>query len=128
MDMSDDFKYFVAHLRFEALALAALMVALTEQTSAPLWILIVAFPVFDICMLAYMVSQKLGAQAYNLTHNATIPTLCVAAGVVTDIEYIAVVGFTWTFHIAVDRVFGYGLKHRHSFVHTHLGPLKRSRK
>ena len=121
--VSKDFKYFVTHLRFEAFALAALMVALTHNAEAPLWILIVLFPVFDACMVGYAFNPRLGALLYNLTHNATIPTLCVTFGVVFDTTWLSVLGFSWTFHIAVDRVLGYGLKHKHGFNHTHLGKI-----
>ena len=118
-----DFNKFVKHLKLEALALAILMVVLTYYSSAPLWILIVSFPFFDIGMIGYIKNTKAGAITYNLTHNATIPTLIIATGLITHTEWIAVLGFCWSFHIAVDRTLGYGLKHDHSFKETHLGHI-----
>lgn len=121
--VSKDFGYFVTHLRLEAFALAALMVALTHVSSAPLWILPATFIAFDIGMVGYVVSSRIGALTYNIAHNATVPTLFITFGVVFDWELLSIVGFCWTFHIAVDRILGYGLKHKHSFIHTHLGEI-----
>ncbi len=121
--MVKDFNKFIKHLKLEALALAILMVALTYYSSAPLWILIVSFPFFDIGMIGYIKDTKLGAITYNFTHNATIPTLVIAAGIISHIEWIAVLGFCWVFHITLDRALGFGLKHGHSFNDTHLGRI-----
>lgn len=118
-----DFKKFIRHLKLEALALAILMVVLTYYSSAPLWILLVSFPFFDIGMIGYIKDTKFGAITYNLTHNATIPTLLIVIGLVSKIEWIALLGFCWSFHIAVDRTLGFGLKHEHSFNETHLGHI-----
>ena len=123
---ADDLKYFVTHLRFEALALAILMVVLTYKSSAPVWILFVTFLLFDICMIGYAINPKVGSIMYNLIHNATIPTLFVATGVLFDLEVVAIIGFCWTFHTAIDRVLGYGLKHESSFNHTHLGKIRKN--
>jgi hypothetical protein len=114
---------FIRHLKLEALALAILMVVLTYNSSAPLWILLVTFPFFDIGMIGYLKDTKLGAYTYNLSHNLTIPTLLIATGILFDVSWIAVFGFCWTFHVAIDRSLGYGLKHQHSFKETHLGKI-----
>lgn len=120
----NDFKKFVTHLKFEALALALLMIALTHISDAPLWVLPASFLVFDIGIIGYIKDSKFGALTYNFTHDLTIPTLLIAAGVFFSNEVVAVVGYCWTFHIAVDRSLGFGLKHKHSFHETHLGKLK----
>lgn len=117
----NNFKFFVNHLRFEALALAALMLALTWSAGTPLWVPFAAFLFFDIGMIGYMFNANIGAAIYNVSHNSTLPTLLVTYGVLTDANFISILGFSWTFHIAVDRVLGYGLKHSHSFHNTHLG-------
>ncbi len=121
--MHKDFKKFVAHLRIEALALAGLMTALTYKSGTPLWVLPATFMVFDISMIGYMVSTRIGALTYNSVHNSTIPTLAIIYGALYDAKTISVVGFCWTFHIAVDRILGFGLKHKTSFHHTHLGKI-----
>lgn len=124
----NDFKNFVLHLKLEAIALATLMVALTHVSSAPLWVLPVTFLIFDIGMVGYIKDTKLGAMTYNFTHDLTLPTLLVAFGVFFNAEAVAVTGYCWTFHIAVDRALGFGLKHSHSFHATHLGSIKNKTK
>jgi hypothetical protein len=118
-----DLEKFVKHLRFEAVALAILMVVLTYESPAPLWILPATFLFFDIGMIGYIKNTKLGALTYNISHNLTIPTFLIASGILFDITWVAVFGFCWTFHVAVDRSLGYGLKHQHSFKETHLGKI-----
>lgn len=121
----NDFKRFVTRLKLEALALAALMIVLTYVSSVPLWVLLATFLIFDIGMIGYIKNSKFGALTYNFTHDLTIPTLLIACGLFFNSEVIAVIGYCWTFHIAVDRAMGYGLKHTHSFHETHLGSLKK---
>lgn len=121
--MKNDFKSFLTHLRFEALALAILMAALLYRSDASMWWLLIGFPIIDICMIGYAFGPKTGAVTYNLAHNAAIPTLLIAIGVLFEIEPLSVIGFVWTFHTAVDRILGYGLKHKHSFKDTHMGKI-----
>ena len=121
--MSNDFKRFITHLKLEALALAVLMIVLTYYSSAPLWILPATFLFFDVGMIGYIKDTRLGAITYNLSHDLTLPTLLIAAGLVFNYEAVSIVGFCWAFHIAVDRTFGFGLKHDHSFTATHLGDI-----
>ena len=118
-----DIRYYIKHLRIEALSLGVLMVALTHVSSAPLWILAATFLFFDIGIIGYKINNRMGAAMYNFFHNATIPTLLIAIGVLWDLEYLSIAGFCWTFHIALDRTLGYGLKHTSSFKHTHLGKI-----
>ena len=119
----NDFEKFIKSLRLEGLALAILMVVLIYNSTAPLWILPATFLLFDISIIGYKFSNKIGAKTYNFIHNATIPTILIAAGLLVDIEWISILGICWTFHIAVDRTLGYGLKHEESFTHTHLGKI-----
>jgi hypothetical protein len=119
----NDFEKFIKSLRLEGLALAILMVVLIYNSTAPLWILPATFLLFDISIIGYKFSNKIGAKTYNFIHNATFPTILIAAGLLVDIEWISILGICWTFHIAVDRTLGYGLKHEESFAHTHLGKI-----
>ena len=123
-----DFIKFTRHLKFEGLALAILMITLTYKSSAPLWILPATFLLFDLCMLGYKISNEVGAKTYNFIHNASFPTVLIAAGLIVDIEWISILGICWTFHIAIDRALGYGLKHEESFSHTHLGIIGKKSK
>lgn len=127
-DIKGDFKQFITHLRLEALSLALLMVALTYVSDYSLWWILIGFPLVDICIVGYAFGPKVGAVTYNLLHNSTIPTLLITIGVLYDKPLVSLVGFVWTFHTALDRVLGYGLKHKHSFQETHLGSLKKPNK
>lgn len=121
--MVKDFNSFVRHLKLEAFALAILMVVLTYKSSAPLWILLATFPLFDIGVIGYLKNTKLGATTYNISHSSIVPTLLIVVGIISNTEWISVLGFSWSFHIAVDRALGFGLKHEHSFKETHLGHI-----
>ena len=125
MKQTEDFTHFIRHLKFEAVALAILMITLTYKSDYSMWWLLAGFPLIDVCMLGYLVSPKTGALFYNLAHNATFPTLLISFGVITGNGLISIVGFVWTFHTAIDRILGYGLKHKHSFNETHLGPINK---
>ncbi|MCA9323668.1 DUF4260 domain-containing protein [Candidatus Saccharibacteria bacterium] len=122
-----EFENFIRHLRWEAFSLAVLMVVLVQLSSVSLWTIPITFLLFDVGMVGYLKDDKTGALFYNLSHNLTLPTLFIAYGLFQEIEVVAVIGFLWTFHIAVDRTLGFGLKEQTSFQHTHLGKLKKKR-
>ncbi len=122
-----EFDKFIRHLRLEAFSLAVLMVVLTYNSGYSLWVLPVTFLFFDVGMIGYLRDPKTGALFYNLTHSHTIPSLLIASGVLFNKEAVAVVGFCWTFHIAIDRGMGFGLKHKSSFHKTHLGTIKKKK-
>lgn len=121
--MPEELNHVVRHLKLEALSLAILMLALTYVADAPLWLPFAAFPVFDIGMLGYLSNPRHGSLTYNVMHNATIPTLCIVFGVLANVSMVAIIGYIWTFHIAVDRTLGFGLKYKTSFYRTHLGEI-----
>lgn len=122
------FTSFITHLKFEAFALAILMMVLTYKSTAPLWILPLTFLLFDVGILGYLKDSQTGAKTYNTTHNFTLPTLLIAAGLLYSVEWLSILGYCWSFHIAVDRTLGFGLKHSHSFQATHLGTMGRSKR
>ena len=124
--MKNDFSHFIKHLKLEAVALALLMIVLTHELGYSLWVLPATFILFDVGMVGYVKNPITGALFYNLTHNLTLPTLMIAVGSLFSIDVVAVIGFCWTFHIAVDRALGFGLKNKTSFHHTHLGKIKKS--
>lgn len=123
-----DFESFIKHLKFEAVALAMLMAALTYLSDYSLWVLPVTFLLFDIGMIGYLKDAPTGAKLYNLSHNLTVPTLMITYGALFEHPTMSVIGFCWTFHIAVDRALGFGLKQHTSFHHTHLGTIKKPTK
>lgn len=114
---------FVKTLKLEGLVLAALMVVLTREAGQSLWFLPATFLLFDVSMIGYMFNKKVGAFTYNLVHNSVLPTLLLIAGILLSVRSIEIWAYTWLFHVGIDRALGYGLKHKTSFKHTHLGKL-----
>lgn len=114
---------FVKTLKAEGLVLAALMVVLTYKAGYDIWFLVLTFLLFDISMLGYAVNKKIGALTYNIGHSSVVPTLTLIAGLITNNMPVQAWSYAWLFHIGLDRAMGYGLKHKTSFKHTHLGKL-----
>ena len=117
--------HFIRHLKIEAIAHGALMAVLLYKKDYPLYLLPATFLLFDIGMAGYLISPRVGAASYNFFHNHTPSILLILFGLLTDRSAIAVVGYCWSFHIAVDRMLGFGLKTPTSFFHTHLGSIKK---
>ena len=90
------------------------------------WWLPLLFLLFDLSMVGYAVSPRLGAWTYNLGHSYLVPVALLAVGWPADVRWLLVLGLAWAFHIAVDRLLGYGLKFTDRFTHTHLGEVGRS--
>ena len=89
------------------------------------WWLPVLFLAFDLSMAGYAVSPRLGAWTYNLGHSYAVPAVLVAVGCAADSRGALFLALAWAFHIAVDRLLGYGLKFTDRFTHTHLGEIGR---
>jgi len=122
----DDITYvisFVKTLKLEGLVLAALMVVLTRESGRTLWFLPATFLLFDISMIGYAVNEKFGAFTYNVVHNSVLPTLLLISGILLSVTEVQLWAYAWLFHVGMDRALGYGLKHKTSFKHTHLGKL-----
>jgi hypothetical protein len=117
--------HFIRHLRFEALAHAALMAVLLYKKNYSLLLLPVSFLVFDIGMIGYLFSKRIGAITYNFFHNHTPSILLILFGLLAEVPVSAVLGYCWSFHIAVDRLMGFGLKSHTSFFETHMGKIKK---
>ena len=52
-----------------------------------------------------------------------LPSIPVPTLVLTGTRWCAFLGLLWAFHIAGDRVLGYGLKFASGFQDTHLGRI-----
>lgn len=91
------------------------------------WLPLAAFLLFDLSMLGYLRSARLGAVTYNAVHNYVLPAACgvvalATAPVAPGVSVAAgLVAASWAFHVGVDRALGYGLKLPDAFTHTHLG-------
>lgn len=82
--------------------------------------------VFDVSMIGYAKSSKLGAYTYNLGHSLVLPLIIILIAWITQSENIAGIGLIWIAHIGLDRALGYGLKSTEGFKKTHLGNIGNS--
>lgn len=114
---------FVKTLQVEGLVLAALMVVLTYKAEQSLWFLLYTFLLFDISMIGYAINKTVGAAFYNVGHSTILPTVLLIIGLLADNHATQIWSYAWLFHISIDRSLGYGLKHKKSFQHTHLGRI-----
>jgi hypothetical protein len=109
--------------RVESGALAVVSAVAFVHLGYSWWWLLVLFLVFDLSVVGYARSPRLGALTYNLVHSYTMPALLAVGAVVDGAKWAAFLSLVWAFHIAVDRLFGYGLKFQDRFNHTHLGDV-----
>jgi hypothetical protein len=109
--------------RAENVAIAALATVAFTQLGFAWWWLLAVFVLWDLSMIGYASSTRVGAWTYNAGHSYVGPALLLAAAWLGDLRWAAFVGLTWAFHIAVDRLLGYGLKFTDRFTHTHLGEI-----
>lgn len=109
--------------RTENLAIAATVVVVFVHLHFSWWWLLVFFLAFDVSMVGYLVNKRAGAVCYNLAHAYIAPVMLLLSYVLTGTRWCAFAGLLWAFHIAGDRVLGYGLKFTSSFQDTHLGQI-----
>lgn len=109
--------------RVESTAIAALVAVAFVQLDFAWWWLAAVFLLWDLSMLGYAVSPRLGAWTYNAGHSYLAPALLLVLAWVGDQRWAAFIALSWAFHIAVDRLMGYGLKFTDRFTHTHLGMI-----
>lgn len=115
-----------AMLRLESLVLLVTVLLAYHQLGGSWLVFAVALLTFDISMLGYAVSDKLGAITYNLGHSMVFPGLALLVGYVHDLRWLLLFALTWLAHINMDRALGYGLKHE-TFHRTHLGRIGKAR-
>lgn len=121
----------ITWLRFEALFVFALTLALYAWTGASWGLFALLFLVPDLSMLGYLANPRIGAFAYNLAHAYAGPVLLAGLGICLDtwqgsaglFDTVAPYALIWAAHIAFDRVLGYGLKSPLGFKITHLGRI-----
>lgn len=75
----------------------------------------------DLSMIGYALNSKAGAFLYNLVHHKGAAIVVFLAGLYLASEPWMFAGLLLLGHSAMDRIFGYGLKHLDDFKHTHLG-------
>ncbi len=85
------------------------------------WVFFAWLLVPDLSMLGYLMNSRVGAWVYNLFHHQALAIAIGALGVIWSSVEWQLAGVVLFGHSAMDRAFGYGLKHEDDFKHTHLG-------
>jgi len=75
----------------------------------------------DISMIGYAGGNKMGAFMYNLFHHKGVAVLLFVIGMLFPDRITEIAGIILFGHASMDRMFGYGLKLKEGFKHTHLG-------
>lgn len=115
----------VVFQKLESVAIALLvMFVYAKMGFAWYWIPLI-FIAFDFSALGYLLGNKVGAMTYNAVHNYFLPVGILLFGYATGSipGPVWTVCLIWIFHIAADRLMGYGLKYADGFTHTHLGVI-----
>jgi Domain of unknown function (DUF4260) len=110
-------------LRLEGLAIAVGAIVLFAEVDASWWIFVALILAPDLAFVGYAAGPRVGAAAYNLTHNLILPIALGTAGVLVDSDPAAAIALTWLAHIGGDRLLGYGLKYPTAFNDTHMQRL-----
>jgi hypothetical protein len=115
----------IVRLEYAAATVFSLLAYIHLQ--GPWWLFALLFLVPDLSMLGYLAGPRIGATTYNTVHTSALPLVLIALGVVLGAQTAVLIGVVWYFHIAWDRMLGYGLKLPTSFNDTHLGRIGRAR-
>ena len=108
-------------LRIEGLAFAAISTILYARTGASWWLFAALWLVPDVSMLGYLAGPCRGARVYNTVHTYTLPITLGLSAWLLQAHVLVPFALIWVYHIAIDRLLGYGLKYSNGFALTHLG-------
>ena len=81
----------------------------------------------DISMIGYAGGNKMGAFMYNVFHHKGIAVVLFVIGLLLPDRIIEITGIILFGHSSMDRMFGYGLKLKEGFKHTHLGLIGKNK-
>ncbi len=104
--------------------LPVLIFICTRVAGAFTWLCFLC-PIF--LFLLYLVTQKLGAIAYNVFHHQGVWAALLIMAYYIQIDELMKISLIFLAHSTFDRVAGYGLKYFDSFDHTHLGWIGKSK-
>ncbi|MGC1516074.1 MAG: DUF4260 domain-containing protein [Maribacter sp.] len=110
-------------LKLEELALLFLGIFLFALLGFPWWWLPVLILLPDISMVGYLAGAKTGAYCYNAAHHRGVAIGLYFLGMYSMWPVVQLIGTIFFIHIAMDRIFGYGLKFEKGFKFTHLGEI-----
>lgn len=108
-------------LKLEELGIFLLSIWLFILLDFSWWLFPLLLLVPDLCMAGYLVNATVGAYLYNIVHHRLLAILLYLLGIYLEASWIQFTGVLLFGHIAMDRMFGIGLKYSDDFKHTHLG-------
>jgi hypothetical protein len=109
-----------ALLRLEGLLLLAATLAVYGGLGVSWWWFAGLLLAPDVGLLGYLVGDRVGATAYNLTHTLSLPVVLGLIGLTTGGTGPLAAAAIWAAHIGMDRALGYGLKYPGDVRDTHL--------
>jgi len=110
-----------ALLKLEEPGQFLLAIFLFSQLPFAWWVFPACLLLPDVSMAGYLVNAKAGAWLYNIFHHKLIAVIVMALGYFLSSDMLLLAGIILFAHAAMDRLFGYGLKYKDDFHHTHLG-------
>ncbi len=111
--------------RIEWAALAAAIVVAYTLAGGGWLLFVLLLLVPDVSMLFYLAGPRTGAVAYNAVHALIAPLALALFAWLWDVHAALLVALIWGFHIAADRMMGYGLKRATGFRDTTMGRIGR---
>jgi len=110
-------------LHAEGGAIFITAILLYAKLGANGWAFLLLLFIFDLFMIGYVVTPRLGSIIYNIGHTEMMPLGVGVIGLLLNNETIIAFGLIWFAHIGLDRLMGYGLKYPTQFKDTHLQRL-----
>lgn len=110
-------------LNLEEAALWGLSMVVFSQLGFEWWWYPLLLLAPDLSMVGYLLGPRIGAAVYNFWHHRAVAVIVFLAGYVYDVRWLMLAGCILFGHIAMDRLFGYGLKLSSGFQDTHLGKI-----
>jgi uncharacterized membrane protein SpoIIM required for sporulation len=108
-------------LKLEELAMFSLSIWALYFLNAEWWYYLLLLLGPDISLIGYAGGNKMGAIIYNLFHHKGVAVILFVTGLLLPDKVIEITGIILFGHSSMDRMFGYGLKLKEGFKHTHLG-------
>lgn len=113
-------------LKLEEVALMALGIFMFGLLGYSWWWLPALILLPDAAMVGYLAGPKIGAYLYNIAHHRGVAILLYFLGIQFMWPMLQLISTILFIHIAMDRIFGYGLKFEKGFKFTHLGEIGKS--
>lgn len=108
-------------IKIEELGQFLFSILLFSQLDYAWWVFPALLLLPDLSMAGYLANTKIGAWTYNLFHHKLLAIVVFGLGYWLGNSILSLTGIILFGHSSMDRMFGYGLKYKDDFKHTHLG-------